>query len=86
MIDAFKDFMAVNPHYGYLIATGAFVLFLIGLILDWDWVVEPGGGYFNVEYWIRTFGRKTIRIYLGISVLLGIACSMGLFLYYNSKV
>lgn len=86
MLDSFKELIKINPHYGYLIAVGVFLLFLIGFILDWDWVVEPGGGYFNVEYWIRTFGRKTVRIFLGIVMLLGIASCFGLFLYFNSKV
>ena len=86
MINSFQEFMEVNPHYGYLIAVAAFTLFLVGVILNWDWVVEPGGGYFNIEYWIRTFGRKTVRIFLELVMLLGIACCLGLFLYYNSKV
>lgn len=76
--------MALHPHYGYLIAAGGCTLFLIGLILDWDWVVEPGGGYFNIAYWIRVFGRKTVRIFLGICMTIGIICCIALFLYYNN--
>ena len=85
MIDSLKQFIEVNPHYGYLIAAAGFSLFLIGLILDWNWVVEPGGGYFNIAYWIKTFGRKTVRIFLGIIMVLGILCCLGLFFYTKSK-
>ncbi|WP_344927144.1 immunity 17 family protein [Aquimarina addita] len=83
MIENFKEFIVLHPHYGYLIAAAGCTLYLIGAILDWDWVVEPGGGYFNIAYWIRIFGRKTIRICIGVFTSIGIICCIALFLYYN---
>ncbi|MBE7649224.1 hypothetical protein G1K75_12330 [Tenacibaculum finnmarkense] len=83
MIENFNQFMEVNPHYGYLIAAAGFAFYLLGLILDWDWTVEPGGGYFNVAFWIHKFGRKTVRITLGFFILLGLMSTLALFFYAN---
>ena len=83
MAEGFLDFMAANPEYGYLLGTGAFSLIIIGLILDWDWVVEPGGGYFNIAYAIATFGRKTVRIVYGIIMAIGLILSLYGFYSYN---
>ncbi|WP_459211631.1 immunity 17 family protein [Aquimarina rhabdastrellae] len=79
-----SEFINTNPHYGYLIAVGGLGLYLIGLILDWDWPLEPGGGYFNVAYWCEKLGRKTVRILLGIMTTLGLIASLSLFWYYNT--
>ncbi len=85
MIDSLTQFLESNPHYGYLIAVAGFALFLTGLILDWNWVLEPGGGFFNTQDWIDTMGRKTVRIFLGIFVLLGIITCLWLFFHFEAK-
>jgi len=85
MIDSFKQFMEVNPHYGYLIGVAGFTLILIGLILDWNWVLEPGGGFFNTQDWINTVGRKTVRIFLGAIMVLGIIACSWLFFHFETK-
>lgn len=85
MIESLKQFIESNPHYGYLIAVAGFVFFLTGLILDWNWVLEPGGGFFNTQDWINTLGRKTVRIFLGIFMLLGIVICLWLFFHFESK-
>lgn len=81
-MDKLKEFITANPKYGFLIAAGAFIIFLIGIVLDADWVLEPGGGYFNTAYFIDKFGRKTVRLYYGIILIIGILCFLGLFFYY----
>jgi len=80
-MESFQEFMSANPHYGYLIGVVGLGIYLLGLIMDWNWAVEPGGGYFNVQYWIETFGRKTVRIVLGVFTLIGLAAFLALFLY-----
>ena len=81
-MEQISDFFSTNPEYGYLFGAGAFLFIIIGLILDWDWVVEPGGGYFNIAYFINMFGRKTIRIVYGLIMLLGVlSCLYGYFTY-----
>jgi len=84
MINNFLKFMETNPHYGYLIATLGFGVYLLGLILNWKWTLEPGGGYFNVAYWVEAIGEKTVRIVLGIIMALGICSSLAMFIYYNN--
>lgn len=74
-----QKFIEVNPHYGYLIVASLLLLYLVGLILDWDWTVEPGGGYFNIAFWIDKLGRKTVRIILGTIAGLGFLAVVALF-------
>lgn len=69
-MEQITDFVSANPQYGYLIVAGLFLIVLIGLLLDWDWVVEPGGGYFNIAYFIEMFGRKTVRLVMGSVMLI----------------
>lgn len=82
IINQFNFFIENHPEYGYLIAASLFLLVLIGIILDWDWVVEPGGGYINIAYYIEMFGRKTVRLVYGIIILIGtLACLYGFYSY-----
>lgn len=81
-MEKINDFISANPYYGYLIAVAGFGLYLIGLILDWDWPLESGGGYYNIGFWIQKIGRKRVRIFLGVATTIGIIASLSLFLYY----
>jgi len=83
MIDNFKQFMEVNPHYGYLIAAAGFAFYLLGLILNWEWTLEPGGGYFNEAFWIAKIGEKAVRIILGAFMVVGIISCVSLFFALN---
>lgn len=81
-METITDFMSTNPQYGYLFGAVVLIFLIIGLILDWDWILEPGGGYFNIAYWIKTFGRKTIRIVFGTLLFIGLlACLYGFYNY-----
>lgn len=81
-MEQITEVMTSNPQYGYLLGIGVFLFIILGLILDWDWVVEPGGGYFNIAYFINAFGRKTVRIIYGSIMLIGvIICLYGYFNY-----
>lgn len=81
----FLNFMQKNPHYGYLIGVLGFGIYLIGLVFNWKWTLEPGGGYFNVAYWIESIGEKTVRIILGIVMTIGMLSCLAIFLYYNNN-
>ena len=84
-MEVFTDFMSANPEYGYLIGVAGFLLIILGLILDWDWVVEPGGGYINIASFIEMFGRKTVRILYGLIMFIGVLiCLYGFFTYNPS--
>lgn len=85
-MDNIKQIFELNPHYGYLVASIAMAICVIGYILDWDWLVEPGGGYFNIAYWIEVFGRKTVRIFLGTTTAIASIIAMLMFFYSNSAL
>ena len=80
---SFQEFMSNNPEYGYLIGVGGFVLLLLGVVFDWDWVVMPDSGsrrWFH-RFMMENFGRKATRIWLGIIFGLAItACLLGFYL------
>ena len=83
IIDKFNSFMELYPHYGYLIATLGFSLFLLGYIKNWDWVMEPGGGWMNIAYWEEKLGNKVVRLIMGGISLIGIISTLSLFLYFE---
>ena len=85
-MEDFTSFISANPQYGYLIGAAVMLVLIIGLILDWDWILEPGGGYFNIAYWIETFGRKTIRIAYGAVFLIGMLAFLYGYYSYNPEL
>ena len=82
-MDNFLDFMEKNPHYGYLIAASGFILYLIGLIMNWKWTLDAGGGFFNIAKWIETVGEKTVRVFLGAVMLVAATGCIAVFMYYD---
>lgn len=84
MIDKFLKFMEVNPHYGYLIAAIGFGVYLLGLILNWKWTLEAGGGYFNIAYWMEAFGEKTVRVVMAVVMAIAMLSCLAVFNYYNN--
>ena len=83
IVEKFNNFMELYPHYGYLIAALGFSLFLLGYIKNWDWVMEPGGGWRNIAYWENKLGNKTVRIFMGLICITGILATTYLFIYYE---
>ncbi|WP_158851325.1 immunity 17 family protein [Algibacter sp. L1A34] len=86
MVEEFTNFMALNPEYGYLFGAAAFLFIILGVILDWDWVLEPGGGYFNMAYFIEVFGRKRVRIVFGLLLFLVVLLFVYGFFSYNPEL
>lgn len=84
-MDKLRELVATNPEYGYLMVCGGLVIVLIGVIMDADWVLEPGGGYFNIAYWTEKIGRKNMRLIMGSALIFAIICCLGLYFYYTSK-
>ena len=64
MEDIWKKF---PKEYAPLIVVACGLLFLIGAIRDWDWVLEGDGRIFNMAWVSNTFGRRVARILVGIS-------------------
>lgn len=84
-MEKIREILAAYPHYASLVVAGIMAFYLLGLILDWDWTLESGGGLFNLDFFIDSFGRNLVRLFLGFFMLLGIIGCLVLFWYYNSK-
>ena len=73
-----NEYFKASPGlFGYVII-GLGVMFIIGAIRDWNWLLEGGDGkVFNITWFIATFGRKAARVMYGITggvcILIGIA-------------
>lgn len=72
------EWLAENPRYGYLIAGGILLLWLIGVICGWKWTYQGGTWGWN---WVReTFGGWAVRFWHGVLVLLLLVlCIVGFF-------
>ncbi|WP_103866698.1 Imm17 family immunity protein [Aquimarina sp. I32.4] len=79
-IDKFSNFIELYLQYGYLFASIGFSLFLLGYIKNWNWVMEPGGGWMNIVYWERKLENKTVRLIMGVISLIS---TFSLFLYFE---
>lgn len=79
----FNNLIELYPHYGYLIATVGFGIFLLGYIKNWNWVMEPGGGWMNIAYWENRFGNKKVRWFMSVICLMGIISTLSLFAYFE---
>lgn len=72
-----------NPSLaGYLMAcTG--VILLIAVLMDADWMLEGGNGFFNIASISKMFGRGVARILMGIVCVLIIIA--GLLIAWGNK-
>lgn len=72
-----------NPALAGYVISGLGVVLLIAVIMDADWMLEGGNGFFNIATISRMFGRGIARILMGIvSVLIIIA---GLLISWGSS-
>ena len=83
-MDKLQNFFYTNPHYFGLFFAGAGLFLLVGVILDWDWVMQRGEGAFDLLKLSHHFGRTTARVVMGILAGLCIACGVFYFVYYAS--
>lgn len=75
-----QDIFSKFPkEYVGLVGVAVGLLFLLGAILNWDWVLQGDGRCFNIAWVCNTFGRKTARILVGISGSVIILCGIVLF-------
>lgn len=68
LINKLSEKIAENPRYGYLIAGGILLLWLIGVICGWKWTYKADTWGWN---WVReTFGEGAVRFWHGVLVFL----------------
>ncbi|SFM22755.1 Imm17 family immunity protein [Marinobacter zhejiangensis] len=48
------------------VIAGLGVLLLVAVIVDSDWVLEGGNGFFNIATISRMFGRTVARVLMGL--------------------
>ncbi|MRI01138.1 hypothetical protein GH721_11410 [Kriegella sp. EG-1] len=82
-LDIFNYFLESNPHYGFLICAFLFGFCLIGYIKNWNWVMEPGGGWINIAWWENNAGNKAVRWFMG--VLCFIAMVVCFYSFYQAE-
>ncbi|WP_417786540.1 Imm17 family immunity protein [Tenacibaculum sp.] len=58
------------------IIAGLGLVLLIAVIVDSDWVLEGGNGFFNIASISHMFGRTTARVLMGLLavVIMGSGC------------
>ena len=74
------SFLQAHPKYGLPVAILLAGIYLLGLIRNWKWTLQPSGASDSTAFWIELFGEKAVRIGKGILVVLLIVCLFYLFL------
>lgn len=74
------DYLRDNPKYGLLVAMLLVILYLIGIILNWNWTLLPGSSSDFTQMWIEMFGEKAVRLGKGVIAILLLACLSYLYL------
>lgn len=67
-----------TPALAGLVIAGIGLFMLIAVILDADWMLEGGNGFFNIATISRMFGRKIARIIIAIPCILLIIAGLGI--------
>lgn len=73
-----------NPSLAGLFIAGVGVALLIAVIMDADWILEGGNGFFNIASISKYFGRNTARILMGILFIILIGSGL-IFWWFGSQ-
>lgn len=74
------DILSKFPkEYVGLFVAAAGLLFLLGAILNWNWVLEGDGRIMNIAWISDMFGRNVARILVGIVGSVITLCGIVLF-------
>ncbi|OXA94984.1 immunity 17 family protein [Flavobacterium hercynium] len=82
----FSTFIKQNPEYFYLFVSLISLLFFIGSIRKWNWIIDKSGNYYErrTGFWVNIFGEKLVRLYITIiSATVTILCLI-IFFYYKT--
>ena len=78
------EWLQANPRYGYLIAAGVLVFWLVGLVCGWKWTYTRPGSW-GGNFWMETLGPKAFRFWLGIIVTVAATFAVILFFVTGEK-
>ena len=78
--------MNFEYHYIYLLFTFFLGIYFLAIVLNKDWVLFPGDGKYNFDYFIKIFGRTLVRIFIGTLALIGIGITFSLFYIQEKKI
>ena len=78
--------MNFEYHYIYLLFTFFLGIYFLAILLNKDWVLFPGDGKYNFDYFIKIFGRTLVRIFIGTLTLIGIGITFSLFYIQEKKI
>ena len=83
--DIFTNFIKQNPEYFYLIISAISLLFFIGSIRKWDWIINKNGNYYErrTGLWVNIFGEKLVRLYVTVISAIAMILSLIIFFYYK---
>ena len=83
-VDSSGLFTQLCKEYGYLFVAACGLLFLLGAIPNWDWVLEGDGRIMNIAWISNVFGRTVARILVGVSG--GIVLAVGILMFFLNKL
>lgn len=84
--DSYIDFINQNPEYFYFIILAVSLLFLIGNLKNWDWIVNKDRNYYERKtgIFVAVFGERIVRFFITVISSIGIIISSVLiFNFYN---
>ena len=82
-MDQLQEFFYQNPEYFGLFFSAMGIFLLIGVICDWDWIIENGEGIMDPVKMAKRWGRKGARIWMGILSTLCILLGLLYFVAYG---
>lgn len=74
------EFLKENPKYGLLVAMALIAIYLLGLIFNWKWTLQPGSSSDLTPIWIEMFGERVVRFGKAIIAILSLLCLLYLYI------
>ena len=86
--DIFSGFIEKNPEYFYLIIFAISLLFFIGSIRKWDWIINKSGDYYErrTGFWVYIFGEKLVRLYITVISAIAMITSLTIFIFEKVSI
>lgn len=82
-MEKIKSYFTSHPEFFGFVFIGIGILLIVGVICNWDWILEGDGRVFNIAWFSNVFGRTAARIIYGILGLLFILIGLIWFVLYS---